>query len=90
MNNETFYEYLSKLVETGEAEERDDPVGDFALDAEADSFFPRSAKADAEGFAEIVNYLHYSKYVRDIDELTAFMDSWGIYYKAVTGNEWYV
>ena len=85
----TFYEYLAEMEESGAAAERNDPAGDFALDAEADSFFPRDIKADEEGFTKIINYLYYSKYVRDIDIWTAFMDCWEMYYREVTGSTWY-
>lgn len=83
----TFIEYLTTMVETGEAAERDDPVGDFAIDSDCDSFFPRGARADAEGFITVVNYLYFNRGVWD-RVLDAFMDAWLEYYKTITGEDW--
>lgn len=86
-NTKTFNEYISEQVETGAAAERDDPVGDFILDAEADSFFPGSITADPEGFAKIVNYLYYNRGGWD-GVMEALMDTWSEYYREVTGSKW--
>lgn len=83
----TFYEYLAELEETGAAAERDDPAGDFAIDAEADSFFPRSITADPEGFAKALNYIYFNRRACS-DVLDAFMECWQEYYKDVTGEDW--
>ncbi len=85
MEKFTFYNYISHRVE-GRCV--NDPVEHFELDAEADSFFPREVKADAEGFSEIIKYLYYSKCVRDMDVYEAFFKCWETYYKEATGKEW--
>ena len=82
-NEKTFYEYLAEKAEDPE----DDITGDFALDAEADSFFPRTVRADEEGFTTIVNYLYYSRRALDY-VLDAFMQAWSEYYRYVTGSRW--
>ncbi len=83
----TFYEYLAAMEETGEAEERDDPVGDFALDAAADSFFPRNITADPGGFTKTLNYLYFNRRACS-GAIDAFMECWQMYYKDVTGESW--
>ena len=79
----TFYEYLSEKAEDPE----DDITGDFALDAEADSFFPREARADAEGFEKVMKYLYYNRGGWD-RVMEAFMDAWSEYYMSATGRAW--
>lgn len=81
----TFYNYLAGKAQAKDVP--DDPVGDFIIDAEADSFFPRQAKADAEGFATVINYLYYNRHACDA-AMDAFMDAWSMYYKHVTGSDW--
>ena len=81
----TFYSYLANKVQAQDVS--GDPVGDFVSDAEADSFFPRQAKADAEGFATVTNYLYYHRHAC-ADAMDAFMDAWSMYYKHVTGRDW--
>lgn len=82
-NEKTFYEYLAEKAEDPE----DDITGDFALDAEADSFFPRTARANAEGFEKVMKYLYYNRggWNRVLD---AFMETWSEYYRTVTGRCW--
>lgn len=78
-----FYNWL--VVEAEEP--TDDPAGDFATDAAADSFFPRNIEASAAGFAAVFNYLYFNRRVhyRVID---AFIESWETFYKDATGEKW--
>ena len=79
--DKTFYNWIVKMAE----DPTDDPAGDFILDADADSFFPKDTKADEHGFVTIINYLYFNKGVWN-RVLDAFMDSWQLYYKDATGN----
>ena len=79
----TFYEYLTEKAK----DPTDDPAGDFAIDADADSFFPREAKADANGFAVVMKYLYFNRGAWD-SVMDAFMEVWQMYYEDVTGDDW--
>lgn len=79
----SFYEYLSLKA----ADPSVDPAGDFALDAEADSFFPRSIYADDVGFRTAFNYIYYHKHAH-WSVVMALMECWSEYYKAATGADW--
>lgn len=78
-----FYNWL--VIEAEEP--TDDPAGDFATDAAADSFFPRNIKANAAGFAAVFNYLYFNRHA-DSAVIDAFIESWQMFYKDATGRHW--
>lgn len=83
MQNTDFYKWLVTNAE----DPADDPTGDFALDADADSFFPHDIEASAAGFVAVFNYLYFNRHA-DSDVIDAFIESWQMFYKDATGRGW--
>ena len=83
-NTLTFYEYLVEQA----VDPEDSPAGDFAVDAEADCFFPRDIKADADGFASVFKHLYfYHGAIGNV--LEAFIEAWEAFYMVATGEKWW-
>lgn len=81
----TFYNYIAERVQREEYD--DDPAGDFMLDAEADSFFPRNITANNAGFVSAFQYLYYNRHACE-EAMSAFYECWEEYFKIATGRAW--
>lgn len=81
----TFYNYIAERVQREEYD--DDPAGDFMLDAEADSFFPRTITANNAGFISAFQYLYYTRH-QGADVIDAFIECWEEYFVTATGRAW--